>query len=510
MSENIFWSTLAISSRSTGVADIQEIDFLMNELKPNAQLDERARCFRECLKGDVISQKENRAKILSKLDPEKLERLCTLAKIPSTTLLDSGYELSQEESRNFEDVIGASNSRSLKRVEAVQSGLPDQLVFKYSLFKHQRAIADKIISLSLSQERGCIVHMPTGSGKTRTAMWSICRLITEHSLSCCWITYNKTLITQAIDEFQKAWGMKGEGTCRIGYLTGEKESEDVSGVDMLFASFGKLSIDARTEDRKYIAMIAQNIDILFIDEAHEAQADGRGIAVRAIRFMKPEIKVFGLTATPGKSPEGFNDEDYDLAEHFQQNKVVLEIEGYDNPIDYLINEEYLSRPNYFEIGGDWRGDPLAETLGVIQSVIHHSSEHRRIIVFCGSVESSRKCAAFSRLIGIKSFHVDGETPEGERNEAKEVFNSNIDTTVVLFNYNVLATGFDVPQTTLVLICRPVNSIVLLSQMIGRGLRGPRAGGTPSVEIGLILNHRDPESLSIAGMFMNWEHLWATS
>jgi superfamily II DNA or RNA helicase len=53
---------------------------------------------------------------------------------------------------------------------------------------------------------------------------------------------------------------------------------------------------------------------------------------------------------------------------------------------------------------------------------------------------------------------------------------------VLTNYGVLSTGFDVPKVDVIFIVRPTASIVLYSQMIGRGLRGPAIGGTPYCRI----------------------------
>ena len=48
---------------------------------------------------------------------------------------------------------------------------------------------------------------------------------------------------------------------------------------------------------------------------------------------------------------------------------------------------------------------------------------------------------------------------------------------MLVNYGVLTTGFDAPNTNAVVITRPTTSLVLYSQMIGRGIRGPKMGGT---------------------------------
>lgn len=47
----------------------------------------------------------------------------------------------------------------------------------------------------------------------------------------------------------------------------------------------------------------------------------------------------------------------------------------------------------------------------------------------------------------------------------------------LLNYGVLTTGFDAPKTEYIMICRPTTSVVLYEQIVGRGLRGPRFGGT---------------------------------
>jgi hypothetical protein len=48
---------------------------------------------------------------------------------------------------------------------------------------------------------------------------------------------------------------------------------------------------------------------------------------------------------------------------------------------------------------------------------------------------------------------------------------------VLVNVEMLTEGYDAPRTKTVFLARPTKSEALLSQMVGRALRGPRAGGT---------------------------------
>ncbi len=53
---------------------------------------------------------------------------------------------------------------------------------------------------------------------------------------------------------------------------------------------------------------------------------------------------------------------------------------------------------------------------------------------------------------------------------------------VLINVNILTEGIDLPQTKTVFLARPTVSIIMMTQMIGRALRGEAAGGTATAYI----------------------------
>lgn len=53
---------------------------------------------------------------------------------------------------------------------------------------------------------------------------------------------------------------------------------------------------------------------------------------------------------------------------------------------------------------------------------------------------------------------------------------------VLINVNILTEGVDLPQTKTVFLARPTVSKILMTQMIGRALRGTAAGGTSEAHI----------------------------
>ena len=81
---------------------------------------------------------------------------------------------------------------------------------------------------------------------------------------------------------------------------------------------------------------------------------------------------------------------------------------------------------------------------------------------------------------------------------------------VLINVNILTEGTDVPNVQSVFLTRPTISTILMTQMIGRGLRGPKAGGTKEAFIvSFVDDWQDkiawinPEKLSISSVFVGF-------
>jgi hypothetical protein len=72
---------------------------------------------------------------------------------------------------------------------------------------------------------------------------------------------------------------------------------------------------------------------------------------------------------------------------------------------------------------------------------------------------------------------------------------------------VLTAGFDAPKTSAVAIARPTKSLVLYSQMVGRAIRGPKAGGTSNAEVVTVLDRHLPGFGGVVEAFTNWEDVW---
>ncbi len=104
----------------------------------------------------------------------------------------------------------------------------------------------------------------------------------------------------------------------------------------------------------------------------------------------------------------------------------------------------------------------------------------KILIFANSVEHATQLSQiirinFNRDFKINSAVVTGNTRPGQRRKIIEDF-KNGDVSV-LVNFGVLTTGFDVPKIDTVIISRLVFSNSLMTQMIGRGQRGPTSRGS---------------------------------
>ena len=107
-------------------------------------------------------------------------------------------------------------------------------------------------------------------------------------------------------------------------------------------------------------------------------------------------------------------------------------------------------------------------------------DNKKSILFFGcSIAHSRVIAITLNSLyaneGITAEHVSGETSTKRRNEIVNQFKEQ--KINVLCNYGLFTTGFDVPKIDCVFIGRPTYSLLLYTQMIGRGLRGPKNKGT---------------------------------
>jgi len=402
----------------------------------------------------------------------------------------------------------------------------------YGLFAHQRRAALELSRMLTTESRRVLLHMPTGAGKTRTTMHVICDHLRSHEPTLVlWLAYSEELCEQAASEFEEAWHALGNRKLNALRFWGKRDpdlSETNDG--FLVAGLGKTYNRAK-QSIAWLATLADDVSLVIIDEAHQAVADTYHLVLNGIKTKRRDTGLLGLTATPGRT---WNDLDQDeaLARFFTRRKVTLQVEGHANAVEYLINQGYLARPRFSPLhhsGGvqldeiDRRrlahsldlpsqileklADDEVRNLSIVSRVEQLARHHRRILIFAATVAHASLLAVVLKARGLDASAITGQTPMDERARTIGAYLSDAPQTKILCNYGVLTTGFDAPATSAAVLARPTRSLVLYSQMLGRALRGPLAGGTAEAEIVTVIDPSLPAFGDLGEAFLNWEDVW---
>lgn len=403
----------------------------------------------------------------------------------------------------------------------------------YGLFPHQKSVADRGLAALRTPPYKVVVHMPTGAGKTRTALHVIAEwLRSQPDKLVVWLAYSAELLEQAAGEFERAWQALGAFPMPLTRFWGDYEP-DLSAVRTGLLVAGLAKVHARyLRDLPAMLPLADRAALTVIDEAHQAIAPTYRTVIDLFHKKQPLNALLGLTATPGRSWANIAD-DVALAEYFEQRKVGLSVPGYSNPVQFLIEDGYIARPQFRTLNVSAGADlskadlaTLSSSYDIPDSILQHLAadeqrsvriiteveqlcrRHRRVIVFASSVAHAHLIASILGIRGLRAFTVTAMTDTASRQRVLTKYRSRSPEPIVLCNYGVLTTGFDAPETSSALIARPTRSLVLYSQMVGRAIRGPRAGGNAEAEIVTVVDPQLPGFGDIAQAFLNWEDVWS--
>ncbi|MCH8907081.1 MAG: DEAD/DEAH box helicase family protein [Candidatus Heimdallarchaeota archaeon] len=408
--------------------------------------------------------------------------------------------------------------------------IQDELL-NYGLFDHQQRAAELSIKfLSDGYRQRTLLHMPTGSGKTRTAMKiAIDFLNLQPDSIVIWITNSKVLCRQATTEFETAWRRIGTyPSYSYRFYTSTRTIEVKRG--FFVSTFQKLYMSMRS-DREMIGLIRSKCSLIVVDEAHISVAKSYYEVLDFIMsYSFPTIPLLGLSATPGRSTfSSVNNEK--LVEFFSNNKVILSIKDYQNPVSFLLEKGYLSNVTFYRDNlEDYSDDDLdREMLNIVGTaplpdsevsqsklirigrlihwINHFSAEAKRIIVFTTSVSEAYLLALILRLQSIWSYAVSNITDVSKRKRILDSYHDDDPSLKILTNFEVLATGFDAPQTDGLIIARRTKSIRLYNQMVGRARRGPLAGGKEETFVVTMLPKEFREFDELLSGYLNWEEIW---
>jgi len=288
------------------------------------------------------------------------------------------------------------------------------------------------------------------------------------------------------------------------FFGGRDIPEDELCGGVVVSSIQQLYSRIKSKDHVLDVVIA-NTGAMIIDEAHRAVSAMYDSLLDKSKELN-DIDLFpvcGLSATPGRTGLNKNDEIVKLVDRFQMNLIEPELgKEYNNdPLRYFKENGYLAYANHitYRSGKEYTitdqelnqisvefdeyiGPTFLKRLSqdndrnlLIIKKLLTIPKGKPTLVYACTVEHAHFLSVILTAKGRPAGAISSDTPLTIRRGLISDFkDGRID---FLCNYGVLTTGFDAPKTEYIVICRPMTSVILYEQIIGRGIRGPRFGGT---------------------------------
>lgn len=422
-------------------------------------------------------------------------------------------------------------------------------------FPHQNealAALRKTFTLKNGTGKGALLVFPTGGGKTFTTVKYLGDEVIPKGIKILWLAHSFHLLDQAYQEFcQYAKWITSRETLAIRVVSGSPAHDKAYSIDLdddviimttqtAIRTLHTISEDAtgkrvQTKFRHFLEACRTKGLLVVLDEAHHAPAFGcRNLLIGkeepriGIRRILPKANLLGLTATPTYTLEKMRGW---LKEIFEQDVI------YEALLHELIEQRILARPNFIEkpTGREFTVpdaaynrivrdhadlpneivDKLANDAArndyIVAEYVQNRHVYGKTIMFADRWFQCRYLMQKLQKHGVRAnvvySHIDADPGSAEaRNQRTETENARVlqefkygkdgkDTLDVLINVRMLTEGTDIPSVRTVFVTRQTTSSILMTQMIGRALRGKRAGGAD--EANIVLFHDDWKRL------INW-------
>ncbi len=311
----------------------------------------------------------------------------------------------------------------------------------------QKAVTD--IRAAMAKSRRVLFQLPTGGGKTvifsfvtngaaikgkrvyilahrQEILRQISAAIAQHNLPHGWIAPGRTPTTD---------------NCQIGMI--------------------------QTVARRLDTLPAP--DMLIVDEAHHAAAQGQYATVLA---AWPGAYVLGVTATPERLDGRGLNASFDVMVQGPQSHELID-RGFLANFVYLA-PELATFDGVKSRAGDYVSESVADIMDkpqIIGSAISHYQKYldgKTAIAFCVTVAHAEHVAQQFRDVGIPAASIDGKMLPQQRMEICAALATG--RIKVLTSCELISEGFDAPSVNGAILLRPTKSLAMYLQQIGRCLR----------------------------------------
>ena len=441
-------------------------------------------------------------KIINGLDENEINKLAQYLNIPNagSDIYDNVTELISKKYHDFLKYYKQSDYFKIKK-EKDSRVVSEEIKLEYEQkltslgYPHPyqnfvKLELEERIRKSSGKYRALVV-MPTGSGKTRTAVEFMIDFIRSRKKSnILWIVESPNLSEQSLQTFKSLWQLRGDRLIKVHRCFSRfvPQINFSNGTNIIFGAFDKMK-GLQNNNDDFFNSIKKSTDLMIIDEAHFSLAETYEEVISDIERNSPDIKKIGLTATPMRSGDT---EFYNLKDYFNANLIDFKDEGdniINDPLKFLqkkqylanLDIEYLSIPeeDILEISKEFNDK-------VIERIQNSLKDHKQIIIFAMSKDHAVALNILLQSKDIKSECIIGDTSAADRINYFNKFKTNINSDAseypklfelnVLINYNILSTGIDLPRVDELYLLRKFGNETTAMQVLGRALRGKKNGG----------------------------------
>ncbi len=312
-------------------------------------------------------------------------------------------------------------------------------------------------------ERGVMLQMPTGTGKTRLFVSIINDLQgsePQDKPKILILAHHKELIDQIRNEISVEYGIP----CSL--IMGQNIESEAFSVQVASV----LSLVKRLD--KWSGF---NFDFIIIDEAHHVPA----VSYQRIIKSFPKAKLLGVTATPYR----MNGRAFTVFfEKLIESQPVIDFikQGHLCDYDYYsiqdidkIHEKILNITK-FDINGDYLESEMMKIMDktkilsrIVDTYLKYAKGKKGILYTISQEHNIHICEQFKQA-GIRAEAIDSKTKSNERDIIVKQFREG--KFEILCNVNILSEGFDCQDVEFIQLARPTRSLGLFLQQVGRGLR----------------------------------------
>lgn len=388
------------------------------------------------------------------------------------------------------------------------------------LFHYQKAcLRDLELNFKQKDRQRGLVSIPTGGGKTIITVKFVLKEYVERGHKVLWLCNRSELLKQAKNDFIMNKDIIGTTFINDMILISAEESSwaEVKKDDKIIFSTDK---SARLNKDHLQLMVKQTEKgiITVIDEAHHSVSptylDIINELFRSAKANNIAINLMGLTATPYRMKDNktqklmkLYDDMYDIETLESQNGretfksiiarahmnelITQNVLATPKTIDYETEikiEDNFSEEEIEEMSenGDLTkralnmiGENKIRNKKIVEEYKDNKDKYGKTIVYATDINHCKTLTREFKEEGIEAEFVTHETSDEDFDNIKEGFKNN-GSPEVLVNVLKLTEGFDAPKVKTIFLARPTESEVLFRQMIGRGMRGTRVGGTEEV------------------------------